>query len=257
MDLGLLGIDFNFTLMAFIMARMVACVYFNPIFGNRTVPGTVKAALSLFLSIFVYSALPDKTVEAMGLVTFVVIFVKEVLIGFLLGFVMQLFMSVITMGGEMNDFNVGLSMAKVFDPSQRMQVSISSTILNAMFMFIFFSTNSHLTMVKIFCLLGEISPYGGFEITSGFLWQFVELLGLVVLYSVKMTLPIIAIEIVTEASVGLLMKAVPNINILVLNIEIKMFVGLICMIFLVPSYANFLERLIEIMFDKMGVLFGL
>ena len=249
MDFGLLGLDFNLILLSFIMARMVGCIYFNPIFGQRTVPARIKAALTLFMSIFVYSNLPSNNVEEMGLVTFGIIVAKEVLIGFLAGFIIRLFMSIITMGGEVLDFNMGMAMAKIY--------AVSSSFLNVLFMFIFFATNSHLTMMQFFCLLGEISPYGEFAITQDFLWAIIELLNLVVLYAVKLTLPIFAVEMITEASVGLLMKAVPNIQLISLNIEFKMLVGIICMVLLVPSYANFLDRLIEIMFDKMVVIFGL
>ena len=257
MDLGLLGLDFDFIKLAFIMARMVGCIYFNPIFGQRSVPGRVKAALTVFMSIFVYTGLPNYDSTDMGLVVFGFVIVKEVLVGFLAGFVIRLFMSVITIGGELTDFNIGLSMAKVFDPTTRNQVAVSSSIFNVMFMCIFFATNSHLTLMKFFCVLGEIAPYGEFALSTDFLWSFIELLSLVVLYAVKLTLPIVAIEIITETCVGLLMKAVPNINILTLNIEIKMFVGIICIIFLVPSYANFIEKLIELMFDKLFLIFGI
>ncbi len=257
MSFGLLGLDFNLILLSFIMARMVGCIYFNPIFGQRTVPARIKAALTLFMSIFVYSNLPSHNVEEMGLVTFGIIVAKEVLIGFLAGFIIRLFMAVITMGGEVLDFNMGMAMAKIYDPTQQSQVAVSSSFINALFMFIFFATNSHLTMMQFFCLLGEISPYGEFAITQDFLWAIIELLNLVVLYAVKLTLPIFAVEMITEASVGLLMKAVPNIQLISLNIEFKMLVGIICMVLLVPSYANFLDRLIEIMFDKMVIIFGL
>lgn len=257
MSFGLLGLDFNLILLSFIMARMVGCIYFNPIFGQRTVPARIKAALTLFMSIFVYSNLPSHSVEEMGLVTFGIIIVKEVLIGFLAGFIIRLFMSVITMGGEVMDFHMGMAMAKIYDPTQQSQVAISSGFLNVLFMFVFFATNSHLTMMQFFCLLGEISPYGEFAITQDFLWAIIELLNLVVLYAIKLTLPIFAVEMITEVSVGLLMKAVPNIQIISLNIEFKMLVGIICMVLLVPSYANFLDRLIEIMFDKMIIVFGL
>ena len=257
MSLGLLGLDFNLILLSFIMARMVGCIYFNPIFGQRTVPARIKAALTLFMSIFVYSNLPTHSVEDMGLITFGILIAKEVLIGFLAGLIIRLFMAVITMGGEVLDFNMGMAMAKIYDPGQRTQVAVSATFLNALFMFVFFATNSHTTMMQFFCLLGEISPYGEFAITQDFLWSIIELLNLVVLYAVKLALPIFAVEMITETSVGLLMKAVPNIQLISLNIEFKMLVGIICMVLLVPSYANFLDRLIELMFDKMVIVFGL
>ena len=257
MDFGLLGFDFNLILLSFVMARMFGCIFFNPVFGQKTVPNIVKTALTVFMSIYVYNTLPSHELAEMGLATYIIILAKEILIGFLAGFVIRMFMSVITMGGELLDFNVGMAMAKIYDPNQRTQVSISSSILNAMYMFIFFGTNSHLTMIKFFCVLGQVSPYGGFELSPDFLWSILELVSIVILYTLKLSLPIFAIEFITEISVGLLMKAVPNINILVLNIEIKMFIGIISMILLVPAYANFLEQLIDLMFDKMIVVFGL
>ena len=249
-------LDYNFTLFSFVFMRMIGCIMFNPIFGRKTIPGIVKVALSFLLALFTYGMIPQKDILISSLYVYAFLLLKELAVGFIVGFIMQMFMSVITLGGEFIDFNMGISMSKVYDPQSNISMAVSASIINAMFILIFFATNSHLTMIKIFVMLGQISPYGDFSLPVGSLNEIISLFSLVLIYALKLALPIIAIEFVTELGVGLLMKAVPQINIFAVNIQLKVFIGFVCIMVLVGPYARFLERLIELMFEKIMLIFG-
>jgi len=249
-------LDYNFTLFSFVFMRMIGCIMFNPIFGRKTIPAIVKVALAFTLALFTYGVIPQKDIEIINFYVYAFLLLKELLVGFIVGFVMQMFLSIITLGGEFIDFNMGISMSKVYDPQSNVSMAVSASILNAMFILIFFATNAHLTMMKIFVTLGQISPYGDFSLPTYALNEIISLFSLVLIYSIKLALPIMAVEFITELGVGLLMKAVPQINIFAVNIQLKVFIGFVCITVLVGPYAKFLERLIELMFQKIVLIFG-
>ncbi|MEG1178810.1 MAG: flagellar biosynthetic protein FliR [Oscillospiraceae bacterium] len=250
-------LDYNFTLFSFVFMRMFGCIMFNPIFGRKSIPTVVKVALTFLLAIFTYSVIPQKDIEITGLFVYAFLLMKELLVGFIVGFIMQLFLSVITLGGEYMDFNMGISMSKVYDPQSNISMAVSASIINAMFIMVFFATNAHLTMIKIFVTLGQISPYGDLALPAEMFTEIVSLFSLVLIYSVKLALPIMAIEFITEMGVGLLMKAVPQINIFAVNIQLKVFLGFVCIALLVGPYAKFVEKLIEVMLQKIVLIFGI
>lgn len=249
--------DFDITLFLFVFMRMSGCILFNPIFGRKNVPMILKIGLTFFLSIFTYGLIPAQTVDVSNIFVFMVLMIKELLVGLIVGFIIQLFMSAILIAGETIDFQMGFSMAKAYDPASNTSMPITGSIFNAMFMIIFFATNSHLTLIKIFCTLGTVAPFGQIEFSTKVFSELISLFSYILVYAVKMSMPILAVEIIAEIGVGLIMRAVPQINIFVINLQLKIFLGLACIIILIPAYSKFLELLITLMFDKINAIFGL
>ena len=93
--------------------------------------------------------------------------------------------------------------------------------------------------------------------SSNMFKDLVGLFSVILVYSVKLALPILAVELIIEVGVGLLMKAVPQINVFIVNIQLKILIGFIIILLLVPSLSTFLELIMNKMFDQIGLVFGL
>ena len=78
------------------------------------------------------------------------------------------------------------------------------------------------------------------------------MLSQILIYAVKMVMPLLAAEIIAEMGVGLIMKAVPQINVFVINIQLKVVVGFLMLFILVAPFADFIERLLLLMFDSIN-----
>lgn len=246
-------LDYNFTLLLFIFLRLSGCILFNPIFGRRNVPTTVKTGLSLILTIFTYGLLQNpQDVVATTVVAVVILGAKELLIGFIIGFIINLFMSALIVAGDVMDMQVGLSMSKIYDPASNVSMPVTASVINVMLMVIFFLSNGHLTLIQIFTYSADILPFGAFTITPDVYKSIALLFQTVLIYAVKLSMPILAAEIITEMGVGLMMKAVPQINVFVVNIQLKVLIGLLMMVLLVPAFAGFVERLLTVMFDNIA-----
>lgn len=252
-----MSLSYNFTLLMMIFLRMSGCVLFNPILGRRNIPNVVKIGLTLLLSLFAYRVTPASAApEIHSLIVLFVCGVKELLVGFLVGFVIQLFLSVIVMGGELSDMQVGISMARVYDPQSAVSMPLSASLVNAMFYLLFFSTNAHLTLIQIFVRLCAVVPYGDAPVPAGVFGGLSALFAQMLIYAVKLSLPMVAVQLIGEIGAGLVMRAVPQIDIFVVQIQLQFLIGFLVMLFLVPPYASFLERLIALMFDRISDLFG-
>lgn len=244
------GYQLNLLLMIFM--RMSGCIMFNPILGRRNIPNIFKIGLSLILSLFTYQAIPTKTLQIHSFLTFFLLSIRELFIGFIIGFVLQLFMSVIVMGGEIIDMQTGTAMSKVYDPSSNVSMPLSALLINAMFMLIFFVSNAHITLIKIFIVVCKSLPYGSLYINPNIFKNMVSLFALILTYSVKLAMPMVAVQIISELGVGLIMRAVPQIDIFTIQIQIKIFLGLIVILILVPPLATFIEGLIGAMFSSIS-----
>lgn len=249
--------DYDFTLLIMVFMRMSGCILFNPILGRKSIPNTLKIGLTMVLAFFTYSVIPPKDIAISSVLVLGIVLVKELLIGFIVGFIMQLFFAVLILAGEMMDMQIGISMSKIYDPQSNVSMPVSASLLNAMMMLIFFISNGHLALIKIFCQLGQVSPYGELAFSPDLFKELVSLFSLILIYSVKLSLPLLAVELIAEMGVGLLMKAVPQIDVFVVNLQLKIMIGFATIMILVPSFSAFLERLLVLMFDQINRIFVL
>ncbi|MEG2081655.1 MAG: flagellar biosynthetic protein FliR [Oscillospiraceae bacterium] len=243
----------NITAFVFVMARMSGCVLFNPIFARKNVPNIVKSALVLVLSVFLYVTIPFEVPRITTTIEYMVLISKEFIVGFVIGYIVSLFGYVIILGGEMIDFQIGIAMAKVFDPQTNMQVALSSGFYNITYMLLFLGINGHITLIKIFLTTAKILPFGNIIVGTDLPDYILQIFCDCTVLAVKFAMPIVAVGIMVEMGVGILMKLIPQINVFVLNIQIKLIVGLIGMIAIYYPLADFLEKMIVTMFDAIEI----
>lgn len=245
----------NINFFGLILMRMAGCILFNPITGRTNLPVWIKAMLIFVLSIMIYFVSPAPDIEILTSIEYMVLLIKEILLGFIIGHIITLFTSIVITAGEIMDMEIGIGMAKVFDPQTNLQIGLTSSFYNMLFMFTFFLTDCHLNLVEIFLTSYKVIPYGETVFFSTEIYKnMLEIAMQSIALGVKFVMPIIAIELMLEVGVGVLMKAVPQINVFVINIQLKLIVGLIMMIILLPVSSSFIQRLIELMFEAISKL---
>lgn len=121
----------NFTYFLLIFARMSACVFFNQIFGRGNLPNIFKISLSLFLAITVYGIIPPEGDIAIATtIEYILLIVKELFIGYLIGYIISIFFSTVVISGEVIGIQIGMGMAKIYDPNSNVSMGIMGSFLN-------------------------------------------------------------------------------------------------------------------------------
>lgn len=242
-------------LFSLIMMRMSGLILFNPIFGRRNIPMTVKAGFIMVLTLTVYSASMESAYEISSMFVFGFLLMKEFAVGYVIGYAMELFFFAITFGGYVIDFQLGLSMATVYDPQSNSQVAVTGSVLQTWFMLLFFATDAHLALMKILITSAEIVPYGGIVITRNLSVRMIELFLQCVDLGMRLSLPILAAEFLVQVGIGILNKVVPQISIFVINIQLKIIVGLGLLVILFSPIGEHLNRILtEMMKTVQGIL---
>ncbi len=242
----------DFTYFLLILARMSGCVFFNQIFGRGNLPVLLKTSLSLFLTITVYGMLPPETDIVIGtLIEYILLIVKEIFIGYLIGYLISLFFSTVVISGEILDMQTGMSMSKIYDPSSNLSMGITGSFLNLILILIFFSANGHLTLIQIFITSCKLIKIGNFSIPTDLFINMVEMFGQILILALKLSMPILAVEIILEAGIGILMKAIPQIQVFSVNVQLKILLGLLMLIILVPTFSTFIDNSVTLMFDTI------
>lgn len=228
------------TLFLLITARMTGCVAFNPLLGRRGVPSLVKAGLILLLSVSAFSVTTVQVEAPSTLLGLALMFGMELFLGYVLGLVVNLFFYIPLMAGSVIDMQMGLSMASTYDPASGIQVTATSTLLNVLMSLLFFAANGHHTLIRIFLVSGRVVPFGAVALGENFYEAIIQIFLDCTLLGVKLAMPILAAELMGQVGMGILMKAIPQINVFAINIELKVIIGLVLIMLMLFPFSQFL-----------------
>ena len=235
-----------------IFMRMSGILLFNPLLGRSNLPAMVKTGMALVLSILVFGTAGTGVPQPDTLVELAFRLLLELGIGLVLGFVMRVVFSVVQIGGEVIDTQMGMTMAQIYDASSQANLSVTASLLNILLILDFFAENGHYTLMRLLTTSGELVPYGAAALGDGVYAYVIELFLACMLLAVKLAMPILAAELLGEVGMGVLMKAIPQINAFVINIELKVIIGLLLFFLLLTPINEFLLELESGMLSELG-----
>ncbi|MEA4831985.1 MAG: flagellar biosynthetic protein FliR [Oscillospiraceae bacterium] len=245
------SISSYYILFLLVLTRMSGVFLFNPFFGRKNVPAIIKIGLALLISVLITPTLGLKNPEIGSQIVFIIMLIKELFIGYVMGFVVNLLVAWVLMAGEMSDIQLGLGMSKLYDNQTNVSMPVTGAVFNIMLTLVFFAQNGHLNLIKIASLSCMAFPLG-YELVNPEIGSYLTLLfGNILLMTVKLAAPIIAVELLTEIGMGIFMRNVPQVNVFVASIQVKLMVGLIIFIFVLPVYYEYLGKSIDFMFEKL------
>lgn len=157
------------------------------------------------------------------------------------------------------DTQIGFGMAKAMDPMTGVQMPLFANLFYYLFILYFFIVGGHLKYIELFITSYDILPldYSFTPQTLNLVYFIASYLGTVITLAVKFAMPIIASELITEFVIGVMMKAVPTIQIFVVNIQLKIVIGMLVLFAVAQPMSDFLEYLMNIMFQNLYNAIGL
>lgn len=248
----------NFTFFSLVIMRMGGFIYLNPILGREQgLPSMFKSSLVFTLSIIIFTSTEAVNIEYIGVIEYGIMLLREFLIGFIIGFIMHLFSLVIVFGGEILDMQMGLSMAKVFDAQSGTQIALTSTFYNALYILLFFSTNTHLYLIHLMMYSYKVLPYNEAVFGLEIVYAMVDLFVLSINLGIKLVFPIISLEFLSVIGIGMIMKTIPSIQIFAISIQMKIMVGFsLILVFYVPM-VELVSKLLDLMLRNIEIVFGI
>jgi len=229
-----------------ILMRISAFFVISPGFSMKGLPNLVKIGLSAGLTIAAYPVTAALTSEV-SLQIFALLAMKEVVLGLAIGFVTKLIFATIEMAGNFVDFQVGFQMGAVFDPALGVSASYYGKIYYWLSICIFFITDLHhlvlKTVIKTFQYVPiESTNLGGFGVEG-----MVKLYAIVFESALNLAAPMIIVALFTEVVLGLISRTVPQINVLILGMPLKIISSFLFILLLLPTLLNNIQTTLPMM----------
>ena len=228
------------TLFLLITARMSGFVVFNPLLSRQNFPGTFRAGFVLVLSAFTYSVTGGRLEPPAGILPLAGALLLELAVGTVLGMVVHFFFYIPQMAGLAIDTQMGMTMNQIYDSGSQSNMSVTGTLINTLMILLFFAGGGHHTLMRIMITSGQVVGYGGVSIGNDVTNLALELFVECTVLAVKLSMPILAAELIGQLGMGVLMKVIPQINVFSINIELKVIIGLGLLLMLMLPISEFL-----------------
>jgi len=200
-----------------------------PIFSHQNIPMNIKASMAFFFTIIFYPSMPELTFQ-ITIPSIILAILSEFLFGLAIGIVLQLAYNVITFAGGQISFMMGFSMATAIDPQPGVSMPIVSQFLSLMALMVLFVIDMHHWILVFISDSLSAIPLGGFMISDNIYSYIMGAFSNMFQVGFMIAFPIIALGLPADVIFGMLMKTMPQFNLLVIGFPIKITVSLVVLI---------------------------
>ena len=235
----------QFIVFILMFARIASLIAVAPIFGHQAVPTQIKVALAIFLAFVMFPMQSSMAVKIdMKLIGMVVLVLQEVIVGLLIGFATGLIFAGVRYAGELIGFDMGFSIASVYDPETNDTLPIVGEVLYTFMAMVFLSLNGHHFILQALQLSYKAAPIGGFTMSAVVSEKLVSMTGLMFAVAVKFAAPAMVAMFLTNVALAILTRVMPQMNIFGVAFPLKIGVGLLVLMTSIPIMVFVFKKLL-------------
>lgn len=240
-----------------IFVRIAAFFVTLPLFSYQTIPAPFTIGFSFFLAFIMFYTVDASAVTVDYM--YLLLLVKEVLVGLLIGFIAFLILSAVQVAGGFIDFQMGFAIANVMDPQTGAQVPITGQYLYIFALLFLLSVNGHHLLIDGIFYSYNLIPIDAFiPFHDGSIAYFViNTFNQMFLIAFQMAIPIVGCLFLVDVALGIIARTVPQLNVFVVGLPLKIFMSFVVILFFLSLYIGLVRNLFETMFEVMQELMQL
>ena len=218
----------------------------SPVFGAQSTPLPIRILTTLSIAAALTVALQPKVGPLPGdLYGLAAAVATEAGAGLLIGLFMQLALQAALMAGALLDIQIGLGMSQQLNPVAGIPISVIAQYKFMLAVIVFLSINGHHIMLQSFARSYELMPTLSGGVISSLEQNYVALLGKMSLLSLTIAAPVLAVSLVVDAALGVVSKAVPQMQAIMVGIPAKLIMGMITMSLTLPALSAGVQSGVE------------
>ena len=231
-----------------IFVRILAVFMSTPIFNSRSIPTLAKIGLAGLLSIIFLPLLEipsgaGLTVLPTNTLSLVLMIAQEVLVGVLIGFVTGLVFTTVSIAASMMSLQVGFRSANLFDPFINTPTSALEQFYTLLAIALFLNINGHHWFIQALARTFQVLPLGSFVLDQITIERLVMFTGEIFISATRIALPVMGTLLLTDLGLGLIARAVPQIQVFFLGLTVKIGLGLVTLAFTLVLTAPLIKQL--------------
>ena len=250
----------NIMVFMLVLTRISGLMTSAPFFSTIAMPISLKVWFSATIAFIMFPiVLASKNyLIPHDMPEFLILLALEFFIGYLIGFLANFVIEGVRMCGSVLAIQMGLSISEALDPATGVSSNELSKIYVYLTLLIFLSTGAYQMLFIILQQSFNSVPMGAVTLFNSSVVQGITVMfGQLFKIAFGLALPIFAVLLVSDVLLGLMNKMMPQMNIYMVALPVKMYIGFILIFAFLTGSAVYITSMIKGYFNAIGGLFGI
>jgi flagellar biosynthesis protein FliR len=225
------------------LLRTSALVIASPVLGSQSGFAGPKIGLVVGVAFLLYATGGAPLDHAPLPVEYVLLALREVLIGLFLAFTLQAVLVAVRVAGELIGHEMGFNMAQIVDPTTGIHTPVLTQIYELFFFLGFLAADGHHLLLRSLDRSFAHAPVGTFDLSGNLAWIAQGFFAQMFTAGISFAAPVMVLLTLTSLLIGLLARAVPQLNVMEVGFTARIGVGLLAMLAFAPLLGSALGGL--------------
>lgn len=242
-----------------VLARLSGMIATAPLISTYPIPMQIKTGLVATVAFLTYPLIAKICpIESMptDMLSLGMMMFKEVIVGSIIGFCMNIVFVAIQVAGQMLSIQMGLAVGNVLDPVTKQQVPIVGQFYLFLAMILFLYVNGHQYLFTSVLDSYNLIPVGAeFTIAGNFAEKIIYFTSQIFVIAFSIIMPIYSLLLILSVLLGFTSKMMPQMNIFMVALPVKIYIGLALMSIFISKTYQFLAVTIENLLISINGIF--
>jgi len=221
-----------------VVCRVGGLFVLAPGFSSAMIPGRIKLMLAMALSLAMLPIAVHGQTVPLDAGDYVMLMLKEIGVGLIFAFPMALVGAAVQAGASLLDTLIGFSFSSILDPVNNQQTAILGQFYSLFAVLVLLMSGGDQIMIEGIGASYRALPITAFPhigaLTVGSLAAFAQ----VWVIGLEIAAPVLVALVITDAAIGLVSRAVPQMNVFVVGLPAKILVGMTVIAATLPFVSN-------------------
>ena len=248
----------NIILFMAIFTRLSGLFASAPLFSTYPIPTQVKIWLAACIAFILFPIVQYNTSFAVpnSVPALTLILLKEFLIGFAMGFCANIMFVGIELGVNMFAIQMGLSADQALNPTSGGQSPVITQAYTYLASMLFIAIGAHQWLFSALYNSFKVMPVGyTFAFSPAIVEQIIVISNQMFNIGLSIALPIFGILFITDVLLGFTSKMMPQMNIFMVSLPLKIYLGLLLSLIFMRPMAEYITVLIERFMTQIALIF--
>ena len=248
----------NILLFMAILTRISGLFASAPLFSTYPIPTQIKIWLAACIAFILFPIVQYNTHIAApsSVPALTIILFKEFLIGFAMGFCANIIFVGTELGVNMFAIQMGLSADQALNPTSGGSSPVITQAYTYLATMLFIALGAHQWLFSAIYNSFKTMPIGyTFSFTPEMVGQIVTMSGQIFHIGLCIALPIFGILFITDVLLGFTSKMMPQMNIFMVSMPLKIYLGLLLSLMFMRPMAEHMSVLIEKFLTQIALIF--